>query len=160
MLPEIPLAPESEVNKPIEPEFDDPKPDETFVEPPELNEEEPEENKIFPPEPLFPEPTVTYTAPPRPDEASPDPIEIAPECPELEVPVLKTIAPLTPDVPEFIVLISRSPLLALEEYPDIRETLPPVRAVELYNPPDIINSSPPEPLLPEPTVTVTAPPDT
>ena len=93
--------------------------------------------------PLFPtvaEPEPTYTEPLSPDDA---------------VPVLTTIKPLTPVVPALNVLSSNAPLLEADPLPLTKLTRPPVPPLDL--PPDRTNS-PPEPLLPDPTVTYMEPP--
>lgn len=106
-----------------------------------------------------------YTSPPRPTIDVPDPINNepllpklvvvpdpmynAPLVPELELPVLSTSMPLTPDAPEFAVCTSNAPLLVDVPKPLVIDTRPPVADDEV--PAETI-SSPPDPLLPDPTV--------
>jgi hypothetical protein len=75
--------------------------------------------------------------------------------PELAVPELKTNKPLVPIIPEFAVFNSIDPLLVTELYPLTTDTRPPVLDDEA---PAESTNSPPEPLLPEPTVKYTEPP--
>ena len=75
----------------------------------------------------------------------------------LPVPVLNTNRPLTPAVPAFAVLSNNAPLVVIDPYPLTTDTRPPDAAADVDVPADRI-SSPPVPLLPDPTVTYTDPP--
>ena len=74
-----------------------------------------------------------------------------------ELPVLSTNRPLTPAVPAFAVLINNAPLVVADPYPLTNDTRPPDAVANDDVPADRI-SSPPVPLLPDPTVTYTDPP--
>ena len=79
-----------------------------------------------------------------------------PLLPLVESPVLNTINPLTPDDPALPVRNNKDPV-EVELLPLIIDTLPPDFEANEVVPP-IITISPPDPLLPVPTVTYTAPP--
>ena len=133
--------------------------------PPVAEDEVPADRMISPPVPLLPDPTVMYTEPPLPELAVPDPkykdpllpdadvpdpMYNAPLVPELALPVLSTSIPLAPSVPAFDVCNITAPLLDPEPKPLLIDTRPPVAADDV--PADKI-ISPPDPLLPDPTVT-------
>ena len=107
--------------------------------------------------PLLAVPDPRYTAPLTPVTATPDPTNKEPLPPVLPVPVLNTNRPLTPAVPAFAVLINSAPLVVNDPYPLTRDTRPPDAEADVDVPADRI-SSPPVPLLPDPTVTYTDPP--
>jgi hypothetical protein len=73
----------------------------------------------------------------------------APLLPSLAVPELKTRRPLTPDTPLFAVLMKMDPLVDAVPSPDKMASAPPVWTVLV---PESSMRSPPEPLVPEPTV--------
>jgi hypothetical protein len=82
----------------------------------------------------------------------------APLLPELDVPVLKTNSPLTPVEPAFAVDNSNEPLDETKLYPLVTDTRPPDNpGADDETPPDK-TTSPPDPLLLEPTVMYTEPP--
>jgi hypothetical protein len=95
-------------------------------------------------------PDPMYSAPLLPDTDVPDPTYMAPLLPELELPVLSTSIPLTPAVPAFDVCTSKAPLLVVVPKPLAIDTRPPVADDDA--PADSM-ISPPDPLVPEPTVT-------
>jgi len=79
-----------------------------------------------------------------------------PLLPLVESPVLNTINPLTPDDPALPVRNNKDPV-EVELLPLIIDTRPPdFESKEVV--PAMITISPPDPLLPVPTVTYTAPP--
>jgi hypothetical protein len=79
----------------------------------------------------------------------------APLLPTLELPVLRIITPLTPEVPAFAVCSNNAPLLDVVPRPLLIDTSPPVADEDA---PAANAISPPDPLLPDPTVKYTAPP--
>jgi hypothetical protein len=91
-----------------------------------------------------------YNDPLLPDAVVPDPIYKAPLLPELALPVLSTNIPLTPAVPAFDVCSSNAPLLVDVPNPLVIDTRPPVVDDDA---PAAITICPPDPLLPDPTVT-------
>ena len=74
----------------------------------------------------------------------------APLLPELELPVLSTNNPLTPELPAFAVRRSSTPLLVAVPKPVVNDTNPPVADADV---PAISTISPPDPVVPDPTVT-------
>jgi hypothetical protein len=141
-----------------------PKPLVMDTRPPVADDDVPADRMTSPPEPLLPDPTSRETEPPRPtldvpvpmiidpllpDKDKPDPIKIEPLTPTLAAPVLSTTIPLTPEVPAFAVCKSNAPLLVVVPTPLVIDTRPPVADDDA--PEDRI-ISPPDPLLPDPTV--------
>jgi hypothetical protein len=89
-----------------------------------------------------------YTEPLRPPFANPLPISSVPVLPTVDVPVLNTKSPLPPEVPELAVDNNKLPL-EVNPDPDTRIARPPTDD----DLPAESTSSPPEPLLPDPTLT-------
>jgi len=69
----------------------------------------------------------------------------------LEVPVLTTKTPLTPEAPALAVRTLMEPLLVEVAKPLIRDILPPDEVISEVVP-AWKNRSPPDPILPDPTV--------
>ena len=150
-IPLTPKEPAFPVCKSNEPLLDEvPSPLVIVTMPPVAVEEVPADSTILPPDPLSPDPEEIRTEPPAPELAPPDPIYIAPLFPALELPVLSTNMPLTPEEPALTVCTSNAPLLDVEPKPLMIDTRPPVENDDV---PADSTTSPPDPLLPEPTVT-------
>ena len=74
-----------------------------------------------------------------------------PLTPAVVAPVLRTMAPLTPEVPESADVSFIAPLLAVVEEPDVTSKFPPKPDAAAVCP-AVIDTLPPVPISPEPTV--------
>lgn len=116
----------------------------------------PADNTMSPPEPTLPWPTTTLMPPPVPDDAGPVWMSTTPLRSNNDAPVAIVIAPDCPADDTVAVDISMLPDEDRPLPPDNTATLPPTEE-SLVDPADI-NSEPPAPESPEPTITLTAPP--
>ena len=109
--------------------------------------------EILPARPNVADPVPTRIAPLLPPLAEPEPMLRLPLLPVVEVPVLRINRPLfaLPYAPALAVCSTKLPDVVLLLYPEVMETLPPVLADEVV--PAERTNSPPEPLLPLPTMT-------